>query len=397
MGAKAKAKLYGKKSRNRDLAGAFGTLTLSDDNRSPLAERLGNVPETLPHPLKLHESKTQKSKILDVPSTQKAPLAKVAHQVTSRTTDEVPSKISERKLRSTVKATVKIIDDKSTEEDTYMNPLTAISDVESVMQHFNQWAETMEKLLDIVMVGDGSYANVFRLSSKSSPHDYSIAKLIPLRSRRGPGSRSPDLTTVENAANEIRMLAKMSGVKGFTDFKRAMLLRGQLPISFRNACKAFDQKLLEKKSMTESGRRTRRINYPKQQVWLFVEMGDAGEELENILLKGLRNRQLKYSGKSGAAHLKVQQARDIFFSTVEALALGEREARFEHRDLHLSNVCLQPLERDASAGDLDDDWQLVPRLSGFAVTLIDYTLSRADINNGIVFNPMDDKVGPFVM
>ena len=91
------------------------------------------------------------------------------------------------------------------------------------------------------------------------------------------------------------------------------------------------------------------------------------------------------------AGLTVRQTRDIFYSTVEALALGEQEAQFEHRDLHLSNICLKQIEPDKAVSDLEADSELVPKTPSVSVTLIDYTLSRADTAEGIVYNPMDDE------
>ena len=392
MARKPKAKTYGRKPRNRDLAEAFGTLTLSDDSRSPLAERSGNALKKVPQSPQLRESKSATITTLDIISPQRTPLPVSVPLPTHRTTHESTTVHSHRKLRSIAKPTLTAEVKDETGEDRYLGPLTAILDVEKVVQHFHQWAETMDRLLDIEMIGDGSYANVFKLSFKKNLQDYSIAKLIPLRPKRGPGSRSPGLTTVENAASELRVMAKLSGVTGFTDFRRAMLLRGCLPCSFRNAIRAFAQRRKEKRTPTDSGQPSPRVVYPKQQLWLFVEMGDAGIELEQILLEGFKMGPLVNKASSHAARLTVPQTRDIFYSTVEALALGEREAKFEHRDLHLSNVCLKALAQDGNASDLNTDWRLVPKAPTFAVTLIDYTLSRVDTADGTVFNPMDDEV-----
>ena len=394
MGEKVKLRTYGRRPRKQDIAEAFGTLTLSEDDRSPLADRSVNASTTLPALSTLKQENKRSGTALDVPEAR--PIAKsqiVPQAIEKKSTVNRPDQPPQRRLRSEGKGTPRISDGKSTEEDAYLKPLTKIADVESVVQQFNLWAETMDKLLSVVMIGDGSYANVFRLSSRSNPEIYSIAKLIPLRASRGPRSRSPDSTTIENAANEVRMLATMSGTKGFTDFKKAMLLRGQLPQSFRKACKAFELDVRSKKGTTQTSEQCRRLNYPKQQLWLFLEMGDAGEELETVLLKGLENGEPPCENRPKAGHLTVQQTRDIFYLTVETLALGERDAEFEHRDLHLSNVCLRWNEQNSNARPLDPGWQLVPKASSMSLTLIDYTLSRAKTDEGTVFNRMNDEVG----
>ena len=392
MNRKVKAKTYGKRPRRRDLVEAFGTLALSDGDRPPLAERSANTSKTIRRlPDTEHPTSRRDETSLSCSCAQTPSLEKPTEKTDTVSAQPLDLGHSRRKLRPATKSTSPAELEPCTEDFRSFQPLTTLSDVESVVQQFNLWAETMDKLLNIVMIGDGTFANVFRLSSKSNPEQSSIAKLIPLRPKRGPGSRSSDLTTIENAASEVRVLAKLSGITGFTDFRRAMLLRGQLPQSFRNACKAFDAAAGEKERLTPDSARSRRLNYPKQQIWLFIDMGDAGEELEHILLEGLSDGPRMHATTPGNTCLTTQQARDIFYSTVEALALGEHEARFEHRDLHLSNVCLKRIERDQNAKEPNHDWDLVPKAREFAVTLIDYTLSRADTAEGTVFNPMDDE------
>ena len=388
---KVKVKTYGKKSRNRDLVEAFGTLAISDGDRSPLAEKSANASKIQPESPKPRDSGHTSTTTLNIPLPQRTPAQRIIPRVTPPKTRSVVPGHTLRERRPATKAISRTTDKECTEETEYLKTLTALPDVETSVQNFDQWTETMDKLLTIVMIGDGSYANVFKLSSRSNPEDYSIAKLIPLRPKRGLGSRSLDLTTIENASSEVRVLAKLSGISGFTDFRRAMLLRGQLPQSFRSACKTFDQAASEKESPTQASGRSRRVNYPKKQIWLFVEMGDAGEELEHILREGFKDSAPISTKPSREACLTVRQTRDIFYSTVEALALGEHEARFEHRDLHLSNICLKQIDMDMDTSGLSLDWDLVPKATGFAITLIDYTLSRADTAEGTVFNPMDDE------
>ena len=71
----------------------------------------------------------------------------------------------------------------------------------------------------------------------------------------------------------------------------------------------------------------------------------------------------------------------------------------QHRDLHLGNVCVQA---NATNDTMDGPLQLTKReaeevkfgFSGVEVTLIDYTLSRADIAPGrVAFNELQDGRG----
>ena len=91
-------------------------------------------------------------------------------------------------------------------------------------------------------------------------------------------------------------------------------------------------------------------------------MEDAGDELSDVMVE------------------RYTQAWDIFWGVTLALAKGEDNARFEHRDLHTGNICISKLntatQADYTTGP-DPYWKF--GLSGFRTTIIDYTLSRVAI------------------
>lgn len=78
---------------------------------------------------------------------------------------------------------------------------------------------------------------------------------------------------------------------------------------------------------------------------------------------------------------------------------ADLDVKLQHRDLHLGNVCVQA---NAANDTMDGPLQLTNGeaeevklgFSGVEVTLIDYTLSRADIAPGhVAFNDLRDGVG----
>jgi serine/threonine-protein kinase haspin len=110
--------------------------------------------------------------------------------------------------------------------------------------------------------------------------------------------------------------------------------------------------------------------YPSDQLWAVIEMEDAGDELSDVPVSNFI------------------QAWDIFWGVTLALAKGEEMARFEHRDLHIGNICITKVkpfigENSASISTLSSQKF---GLSGFTTTVIDYTLSRTDANESNVGN-----------
>ena len=113
--------------------------------------------------------------------------------------------------------------------------------------------------------------------------------------------------------------------------------------------------------------------FDSNQTFCIIQLAHHGTDLESYNI----------SSWSEAAH--------IFWSVTRILAQGETECEFEHRDLHWGNILIdrsdenEILEKlldnlniqDAEKDILSTGWE------GVNVTLIDYTLSRAEVNDSI--------------
>lgn len=114
--------------------------------------------------------------------------------------------------------------------------------------------------------------------------------------------------------------------------------------------------------------------YHKDQLFLVIELGDAGKDLEHYEL------------------MTREELWDVFLGTAMALATGEDMFGFEHRDLHEGNICLRhagaasvipPTTSSSDPGRYG--------FSGLEITLLDYTLSRAMTEEGkTLFLDLDD-------
>lgn len=272
----------------------------------------------------------------------------------------------------------------------HLRPLTKLEGV-ACTRDIQLWHAEWTSFCDIVKIAEGTYGSVFRLSDRSGSHRATIGKLMPLRAKSGVGSKKATNTSVADAASEIKLLELMNDVPGFVVFRGAEVLIGSLPKALRTEYAAFQKREMSRNdaeyfSIAET-------SFPRHQAWLFIEMDNAGMELDRAFHQTDESGLLQFS-KSGDRYLPVHRTRDIFWGTVEALARGEEMHNFEHRDLHLSNICIDLHDGDNGANDQDsprDDYGLVPTTINLSVTIIDYTLSRATLpNRSAIFNSMRD-------
>ncbi|KAJ5383419.1 hypothetical protein N7517_001330 [Penicillium concentricum] len=244
------------------------------------------------------------------------------------------------------------------------------------IQKFGSWASRSANMFDVAKLAEGSYGEVYKLHlreeacrpmvsksklAKLKSYGDGVFKVVPLRAKSGPGSKK--FTTIDEIVSEVKMLKYLDPIPGFARFREIHVVQGRFPESFQNAWDHYKKTKDDCMNPNPSNKRA----YPDTQLWAIVEMDDAGCELEKF------------------AWSSIFQIYDIFWGVAMALARAEEYAMFEHRDLHLGNVCIRSTRED---GCMDPPTELdiarQPSSSGFGIssletTIIDYSLSRADL------------------
>ena len=251
----------------------------------------------------------------------------------------------------------------------YVSPLLGCKNVSGNIENFQAWTEERMSLLEMQKVGEGSFGEVYRATSNG---ETVIMKIIPLNARKGRGSRT--FTSIEAAANEVQLLEKMQKIPGFVEFRGACILQGAMPSQLIQEWNYY-----KAQGRTVGSRDPNKTNtYLKTQLWLLIEMSDAGTNLN----PGQYHPDHAACYTPGDRYLSVQRSWDIFWQIVRAIAKAEIYAEFEHRDLHLGNICA----RNTRAISDEEDLTLVPSdeatpfsldNTGVQVTIIDYSLARA--------------------
>jgi serine/threonine-protein kinase haspin len=249
---------------------------------------------------------------------------------------------------------------------------------------FSEWANDLNEDFSLVKIAEASFGEVYRLSLQPeaaedtdlalSRNDESVLKVIALtqpaetlpkskRDRERALKQAENMSKPNDVASELKLLQRLSDIPGFTNFRDLRVLRGRPPAPFATAFTAFNEaQRAAKKELSIFPDPAKKASYSKDQLWAVIEMQDAGTDLEKLVAQGISSN--------------IWVVWDVFWQVVLALAKGEEEAEFEHRDLHLGNICVRtPEVVDEAKIDISKSLGF----TSFEATLIDYTVSRASM------------------
>lgn len=252
---------------------------------------------------------------------------------------------------------------------------------------YEEWSEQIGEHFNITKIAEASFGEVYRLSLREqipqlSRNDESVFKVIPLkppeellpkeaRKRTVALRRAEAMSSPEDVASEIKLLQRMTSVPGFTNFRDVRVLCGRPPNALIDAYKSYNtHQKAQRKDLSIFPDPAKQSSYSKDQLWAVIEMQDAGTDLERYV-------------ESGACHT-VWSVWDVFWQVVLSMAKGEEEAEFEHRDLHLGNICVRDPDHSARSRKLHQQTIDPKRKFGFTqveTTIIDYTISRCILSS----------------
>ncbi|KAH7377662.1 hypothetical protein BKA66DRAFT_467578 [Pyrenochaeta sp. MPI-SDFR-AT-0127] len=171
---------------------------------------------------------------------------------------------------------------------------------------------------------------------------------------------------VADVLSEVKLLQNLNYIPGFTVFRDLTIVQGRPSPSFNKAWTAWNKSRPRGKK-SEFPDPSKRISYDDTQLWAVIEMQDAGTDCEKIM---------EYGGLTS-----IWEVWDVFWGVCLSVAKAEEACRFEHRDLHLGNICVRSSRPggDVMESEVQDPLRRKLRFTGLETTVIDYTLSRADI------------------
>ncbi|KAF7452851.1 ALK1 Serine threonine kinase of the haspin family [Pyrenophora tritici-repentis] len=275
----------------------------------------------------------------------------------------------------------------------YASPLLALSDRKRIVG-FQDWLGELEPHFEITKIAEASFSEVYRLSATSSTNgvtEESVLKVVALKTppefpfpcqlhTRAVRDREAQMekemaqreeedqwkSHVEDVVSEVRLLQNLTHIPGFTVFRDLTIVQGRPSTSFNDAWKEWNKSRPRGKK-SEFPDPSKKASYDDNQLWAVVEMQDAGTDCEKMMENG---------GLSS-----IWEVWDVFWGVAISLGKAEEACRFEHRDLHLGNICVRSSRTDGDVlqPPVRDPLRRKFRFTGLETTVIDYTLSRADI------------------
>ncbi|KAF1840084.1 uncharacterized protein K460DRAFT_202033 [Cucurbitaria berberidis CBS 394.84] len=275
----------------------------------------------------------------------------------------------------------------------YASPLLALSDRRKVFS-FKDWSAELEPHFEITKIAEASFSEVYRLSATSATNgirEESVLKVVPLKTppdaplpsqlqtravRDREGQAAKEMAEreekdqwkshVPDVLSEVKLLQNLNHIPGFTVFRDLTIVQGRPSSSFNSAWTSWNKSRPRGKK-SEFPDPSKKASYDDTQLWAIVEMQDAGTDCEKIMeLGGLGS---------------IWEVWDVFWGVCLSVAKAEEACKFEHRDLHLGNICVRSSrpEGDTKQPNIKDPLRRKLRFTGLETTVIDYTLSRADI------------------
>lgn len=260
---------------------------------------------------------------------------------------------------------------------TAIQPLFEVSGLARPIS-FSRYGSSIAKFYHMRKIGEGTYSSVFELKRKDDvcvqkcPNESTVLKVMPLllptqESRNASlreNQRLEGLTSAGDVVKELHTMRGLDPLPGFLRYRGVALTTGAWPCSFVDSFRKYAQKCPSKSFNADPEEA-----YQADQCYAIIEMGHAGIELDEI--------------KRPSDFLIY----DVFWQTALHLARAEEVAEFEHRDMHLSNICIHTSKPEADIDkhlvrDMHANPSCLLGLTGTKVAIIDYTYSRVKIHDG---------------
>lgn len=261
-------------------------------------------------------------------------------------------------------------------------------------REFDQALQELSHGRSIRKIGEASFSEVYRCIPRMPSDAASIVKVIPLKVDADE-SCGIAFSSLESVEREVAMISALSRAKDtcakhFVRLQQAFVVQGSYPTELLQAWDTFKE---------ENANRSENVRpdvLSSTQLYVLIVMDDAGKDLECTPIASWMERAA------------------AFWQVACAVAVAERATAFEHRDLHLGNILVQRVDKQENLDQIEvyhreqsekNSMKQVrhmshidqiltmyePRRTGIHATIIDYSLSRMELEKKIIAYDFSDE------
>lgn len=254
---------------------------------------------------------------------------------------------------------------------------------------FRSYIDRAHTLGEITKLNEASYSEVFMQDSSKIGFS-KIYKIIPF------GNEELNQSPIQDILQELSIAKLVMTLDGFVDILDVAVVKGKYP--------PYLLQLWDEYNEEYGSENYRPDTFTDNQLYCVIVQSNAGTDLE------------RYELDSWA------DAESVFWQTVTALAQAEEKYQFEHRDLHWGNIVIadkadedlnpeefmhkltltdsgspmtpnspSTISSNLDTSMIEETRNLLLARSTLKITLIDYTLSRANGPDGSVIHTRMDQ------
>ncbi|XP_039275434.1 serine/threonine-protein kinase haspin homolog [Nilaparvata lugens] len=224
---------------------------------------------------------------------------------------------------------------------------------------------------DMRKIGEGVYGEVFMMNDPRKKEESIVVKIIPVEGNLDYNGEVQK--RFHEIISEIYISKALSNLKKenihearfwtdvYCNIIASNCFRGKYPKFLVDLWNEYDEK---KESENDSPKM-----FPEDQLYISLKMSHGGEDIQNHEFTSAR------------------QSYYIILQVICALAVAERSLEFEHRDLHIGNILVSKTKEKSIFFKIDGMEFKLPTFNKKA-TIIDYTLSRINDDNQLLYNDL---------
>ncbi|XP_042401614.1 serine/threonine-protein kinase haspin homolog isoform X1 [Zingiber officinale] len=228
------------------------------------------------------------------------------------------------------------------------------------------------ELSSIVKIGEGTYGEAFKAGQ-------TVCKVVPIDGDllvNGEVQKKSEEVLEEVmlslTLNSLRGRQKETNTKnacsGFIETKDFCICRGPYDDGLISAWEDWDA--------VHGSENDHPKEFVENQCYIVFVLADGGKDLESFVLGNY------------------DEARSLLVQATIALAVAESACEFEHRDLHWGNILLTDT-KDTSTNFTLHGKKMRAKTFGLAISIIDFTLSRINTGEAILFLDLSADPGLF--